>query len=77
MHKYVPTKQTIEEFDVPNEDEETGVEHVSLNTYHFHYILFGGDQLAVTRIRGAQSIRDNSENGRNCGIHSSCRRLAR
>ena len=66
MHKYVPTKRTIEEFDVPNEDEETGVEHVSLNIDHFHHILFVGDQLTVARIRGAQSIQNNSESGRNC-----------
>ena len=57
LHKYVQTKRTIEEFDLPNEDEETGVEHVSLNIDHFHRILFGGDQLTVARIRGAQSIR--------------------
>ena len=66
IHKYVPTKRMTQEFDVPNEDEETGVEHVSLDIDHFHHILLGGDQLTVARVRGAQSIRNNSENGRNC-----------
>ena len=37
-----------------------------LNIDHFHHSLCGGDQLTVARIRGAQSIRTNSESGRNC-----------
>ena len=63
IHKYVPIKRTTEDFDVPNEDEDDGFEHISVQIDHFHHILLGGDQLTVVRIRGAQSIRNNSENG--------------
>ena len=66
IHKYVPTKRTTQEFDVPHGDEVTGIEHVSVQVDHFHHILLGGDQLTVARIRGAQSVRNNSENGRSC-----------
>ena len=66
IHKYVPTKRTTQEFNVPNGDEDTGVEHVSVQVDYFHHILLGGDQLTVARIRGAQSVRNNSENGRSC-----------
>ena len=68
IHKYVPTKQTTEEFIVPCVEEESDNEHLSLDIDHFHHniILIGGDQLTVARIRGAQSVRNNSENGRNC-----------
>ena len=66
IRKYVPTKRTTQEFDVPHGDEVTGIEHISVQVDHFHHILLGGDQLTVARIRGAQSVRNNSENGRSC-----------
>ena len=66
IHEYVPTKRTPQEFDIPNEDENDGIEHISVPVDHFYHILLGGDQLTVARIRGAQSIRNNSENGQSC-----------
>ena len=62
-HKYVPTKRTTEQFDVPSE----GVEQVTVDVDNFHNLLsVGGYQLTVARIRGAQTIRNNSENNRSC-----------
>ena len=40
----------------PGESEPDTVEQ-----YHYHNILFGGDQLTVARIRGSQRIRQHSE----------------
>ena len=65
LHKYVPTKQTIEEFEVVHSEDK--IEHLSLKVDHFQHILLGGDQLTVARIRGCQWMRNNSENnGRAC-----------
>lgn len=33
----------------------------TIQQFHYHPILFGGDQLTVARIRGSQRIRQNSE----------------
>ena len=44
LHKYVPTKQTTQEFEVVH--SEDNVEHLSLKADHFHHILLGGDQLS-------------------------------
>ena len=51
---------------------DKNIEHLSLKVDHFHHILLGGDQLTVARVRGAQRIRNNSENGRACleGFHA-------
>ena len=64
LHKYVPTKQTTQEFEVVHGEDQ--VEHISLKVDHFHHILLGGDQLTIARVRGCQRIRNNSENGRAC-----------
>ena len=40
LHKYVPTKQTTQEFEVVH--SEDNVEHLSLKVDHFHHILLGG-----------------------------------
>ena len=64
LHKYVPTKQTTEEFEVVHGEDE--VEHLTLNVDHFHQILLGGDQLTIAQVRGSQRIRNNSENGIAC-----------
>ena len=64
LHKYVPTKQTIEEFEVVYSEDK--IEHLSLKIDHFQHILLVGDQLTVARIRGYQRMRNNSENGRAC-----------
>lgn len=64
LHKYVPMKQTTQEFDLVHQYDE--VEHVSVKVYHFHHILLGSDQLTVARVRGCQRIRNNSDNGRAC-----------
>ena len=44
--------------DVPGEEE---CESIRLDS--FHCILYYGDQLTVERMRGAQAVRSNSENG--------------
>ena len=64
LHKYVPTKQTTQEFEVVHEEDK--VEHLSLKVDHFHRILLRGDQLTIARVCGCQRIRNNSENGRAC-----------
>ena len=64
LHKYVPTKQTTQEFEVVHGKDK--VEHLSLKVDHFHHILLGGDQLTIARVHGCQRIRNNSENGRAC-----------
>lgn len=33
----------------------------TIQQFHYHPILFGGDQLTIARIRGSQRIRMNSE----------------
>ena len=64
LHKYVPTKQTTKEFDVVHSDEE--VERILVRIHHFYTVFLGGDYLTAARARGAQRIRNNSENGTAC-----------
>ena len=64
LHKYVPTKQTTQEFEVVHGKDD--VEHLSLKVDHFHHLLLRGDQLTVARVRGCQRIRNNSESGSAC-----------
>ena len=56
LHKYVPTKssETAAAHPVTHEN-------ITVFSQKFHEILFGGDQLTVARVRGAQRIRANSE----------------
>ena len=58
LQKYVPSKKTTHSVPVPGTSDVEEVEQ-----YHFHQILFGGDQLTAVRARSAQAIRANSENG--------------
>jgi len=56
LHKYVPKKSLKLTYHLP--------EDFVCNEECYHRILFGGDQLTVSRSRGAQSIRyhdDDSE----------------
>ena len=39
LHKYVPTKQTTQEFEVVHGEDQ--VEHISLKVDRFHHILLG------------------------------------
>ena len=57
-HQFVPTISQTVQVDVPNQCEKE-----SLKVDSFHTILFHGDQLTVERMRSAQSIRANSEDG--------------
>ena len=53
-HQYVPSSSVMVK-------EVVGVEVMRLDS--FHNIIYNGDQLTVERMRGAQAIRSNSENG--------------
>lgn len=57
LHKYVPTKKTQHDFQL------LSGEPFSLELHSFHSLLFGGDQLTAARIRGAQRLRSNSNDG--------------
>ena len=57
LQQYVPTSRTVIEIDVDGEEPD------KLTIDHFHKILFGGDQLTVSRARSAQAARLNSESG--------------
>lgn len=55
-HKYVPTViESSEEVYMPTRMESVTVSHEIL-----HKTLFGGDQLTVTRMLGAQAAKTNS-----------------
>ena len=49
--KLVPSVEATLKLNLPIGGE------ISLDDTHFHNILFGGDQLTVTRIRGTQNMR--------------------
>lgn len=53
--KMVPTVEAEGQHTLPN-----GV-NISFDATRFHEILFGGDQLTVARVRGAQAIRDTHD----------------
>ena len=55
LHTYVPTMSTPVEVECPNSDES-----ISMIKDNFHYILTGGDQLTVARVRSSKCIRGNS-----------------
>lgn len=58
LHKYVPSERSTQNYLVaPNEV-------FSMQLDHFSHVLIGGDQLTAARIRGAQRVRGNSDNGR-------------
>ncbi|KAL5502833.1 hypothetical protein EMCRGX_G009668 [Ephydatia muelleri] len=63
LHKYVPSIRTIQHFEDP-EDTSGEPEVTDIEIDHFCQILIGGDQLTAARVRGSQSIRRNSDNGR-------------
>ena len=55
LHKYVPCG--IVQGDCGDEPNASSVQGV---TASMHYLLFGGDQVTVSRVRGCQRIRMNS-----------------
>ena len=57
-HQYVPSSSAMEAVTITNEEES---EYIRLDSLHI--ILYFGDQLTVERMRGAQAVRSNSENG--------------
>lgn len=59
LQGYCPVMQEKTVVQTTGESEPDTIEH-----FHYHSILFGGDQLTVARIRGAQRIRLNSEDER-------------
>jgi len=52
----VPTMSCQQQVELPNGAE------IEVDNTQFHPILFGGDQLTVARIRGAQTLRDTQDN---------------
>ena len=51
----VPTTTALGHYSLPSGDI------MEFNNTRFHQILFGGDQLAVARIRGTQALRDTQD----------------
>ena len=60
---YVPSIRTIQQFEDP-EDPSGEPEVTDIEIDHFCQIMIGGDQVTAARVRGSQSIRRNSDNGR-------------
>ena len=58
-HKYVPYKALDATTTVP--DHQSDIQ-VTVCHRNLHKILFGGDQLTVARVRGAQGMREGSQN---------------
>ena len=56
-HQYIPSSCANVMVDVPGQSEE------EMRLDCFHKVLYFGDQLTLERIRGAQAVRSNSENG--------------
>ena len=54
LQQYVPTSRTVIEIDVEREEPD------KLIIVLFHKILFSGNQLTVSRARGAQAARADS-----------------
>ena len=63
---YTSTFLQSEQFNSLRTRLKTQVENQKLQTEidHFCQILIGGDQVTAARVRGSQSIRRNSDNGR-------------
>lgn len=57
VHQYVPTVEQEEKIFIPSQEQYV----LKSNTVQ-HQILFGGDQLTVARVRGAQIAMSNSNN---------------
>lgn len=55
LHQYVPMAAETKKMKVPGTDVVEEIQAENL-----HYLVIGGDQLTVERIRGAQSMRRNS-----------------
>ena len=51
----VPTLESVQEIVLPNGSE------IEVDNTQFHPILFGGDQLTVSRMRGTQTLRDTQD----------------
>ena len=51
----VPTLESVQQIVLPNGGE------IEVDNTQFHPILFGGDQLTVTRMRGTQTLRDTQD----------------
>ena len=58
IQHYAPSKEVERELMVPS---QTGLETVKLKEKKFSTTIVGGDQLTVSRIRGSQRIRGNSD----------------
>ena len=58
LQQYVPIKSETDQLVDPDDGEP-----VEITTDHFHYILFGGDQLTVERATGAKRTRSNESRG--------------
>ena len=54
-HSLVPTMESTKLVGLPNGGE------IEVDDTQFHPILFGGDQLTVSRMRGAQILRDTHD----------------
>ena len=61
LHRYIPTTTTSQTLDVCAEGGRTRA--VEIKLHNFSYILLGGGQLKIARIRGSQSTFSNSDNG--------------
>ena len=55
LHKYVPCG--IVQGDC---DDETAISSEQVATTNLHYLLFGGDQVTVSRVHGCHEIRKKS-----------------
>ena len=55
LQQYVPKVESHTVVKVPNTEK-----HEVMVTERLHHLLIGGDQLTAERVRGAQSMRQNS-----------------
>ena len=55
LHKYVPCEIIQGDY-----GDETATSSVQVATTSMHYLIFGGDQVTVSRVRGCHGIRKNS-----------------
>ena len=69
---HVPITTGTQTVDICDGSEATTA--VDIHIHHFRYVLLGGDQLTVARIRGPQGALSNSENGNDRleGLSQSC-----
>jgi L1 cell adhesion molecule like protein len=58
IQRYAPSKEVERELTIPT---HTGQETVKLKEKKYSTTIVGGDQLTVSRIRGSQRVRGNSD----------------